>query len=59
MEESHQNKESSNNKKISINTQFEQFIDYKEDSNGNIISPLLNSLKSWNSFNFSNYSIFD
>jgi ADP-ribosylglycohydrolase/NAD-dependent SIR2 family protein deacetylase len=59
MEESHQNKESNHNKKISINTQFEQFIDYKEDSNGNIISPLLNSLKSWNSFNFSNYSIFE
>ena len=52
-------KESSHNKKININTPFEQFIEYKEDSNGTITSPLLNSLRNWNSNNFNDYSIFE
>ena len=51
--------ESSHNKKININTPFEQFIEYKEDSNGTITSPLLNSLRNWNSNNFNDYSIFE
>ena len=53
------NEESSHNKKININTPFEQFIEYKEDSNGTITSPLLNSLRNWNSNNFNDYSIFE
>ena len=46
------------NKTININSDFEKFITYKEDINGNISSPLLDCLRNWNFKNFGDYSIF-
>ena len=38
---------------------LEKLIEYKKDSNGNIMSPLLENLKQGKSFNLKQYSIFD
>ena len=46
-------------KSNSINLPFEKFIEYKEDLNGNITSPLLDCLRNWNTYNYNNYSIFE
>ena len=45
--------------KLNIDYDFEKFITYKEDINGNISSPLLNCLRNWNIKNFGDYSIFN
>ena len=39
--------------------EFERYITYKEDLNGNISSPLLNDLRNWNNKNYNSYSIFE
>ena len=46
------------NKIINNDSDFEKFITYKEDINGNISSPLLDCLRNWNFKNFGDYSIF-
>ena len=47
------------NTKLNIDCDFEKFITYKEDINGNISSHLLNCLRNWNIKNFGDYSIFN
>ena len=47
-----------NNKKTNM-VDLEKLIDYKKDSNGNITSPLLDKIKSYEPLNLKKYSIFD
>ena len=49
------------NKKLNSESDFEKFITYKEDLNGNITSPLINIFKIGNNLipNFNKYSIFE
>ena len=46
-------------KKINVNSPFEKFIEYEDDSNGRVTSPLLNTLIDGNFKNFNDYSIFE
>ena len=46
-------------KKLKIDLEFEQFINYTKDENGKISSLLLDCFRKWETKNYNSYSIFD